>query len=159
LGFKKVRGFFNQSVRDNGGVNYLDASRRHLGQLIYNRVFYPPPISAERENISIAFSAALGSSLLACTNNMTSFDSIPRNEIVRVQSDDAKRIYEVFRERLALRSEQPQHFPQDASIHAWFDDNVLEVFEYRVRTGLFIKMTDGEVEAASRKLPPPIPKP
>jgi hypothetical protein len=160
LGFKSVKkGFLNPLIRDNGGANYLDASRRHFGQLIYNRAFYPQPISAEREIITIAFTAVVDRVVLACTNNRSPLDSLPGSEVLRVQSDAVVRIYQAFTEHLARRAEPPQHFPDDASLHSWFDDNAVEVFEYRVRTGLFIKMTDEEVAAARRKFPPPLPKP
>jgi len=157
LGFKKVKESLSPLIRDSGGVNYIEASRRHFAQLLYNRTF-ATAISAERERITIAFTAVFGGVTFTCTNNRSPFDTVPRHQVVRVQSEDATYIYKLFTEHLSRRGEQPQHFPDDASLRSWFDANALEVFEYRVRTGLFIKMTEGEVAAARRKLPPPLPK-
>lgn len=156
VGLKKAKEFFNPLIRDHGGINYLDPSRSYLGQLIYNRVSAPRSILGERENLSIAFTAAFGTQSLSYTNNKSPFDSLPQHEVVRVQSNDVRRIYQAFTEHLARRSELPQHFEDDASLRAWFDTNQIEVFEFRVRKGLFVKMTDAEVEAARRKLPPRI---
>jgi hypothetical protein len=157
VGFKRVKEFLNPLIRDHGGINYLDADRRHFGQLLYNRAYAPAPISAERENVNIAFTTSFGPQSFSCTNNKTPFDAVPRNEVVRVQSNDVQTIYLAFTQHLARRSETPQQFADNATLRAWFDENQIEVFEYRVRTGLFVKMTDAEVAAARRKLPPPLP--
>ena len=153
IGFKKAKEFLNPLIRDHGGINYLDATRRYFGQLLYNKAYAPAPIPTEKETISIAFTAAFGPHSLSCTNNKTPFDSMPQNEVVRVQSNDVRTIYQTFTEHLARRSEAPQRFAHEASLRAWFDANQVAVFEYRVGTGLFVKMTDAEVEAARRKLP------
>jgi hypothetical protein len=159
LGYKKVKDFLNPLIRDNGGINYLDGSRRYFAQLIYNKVFAPAPISAEREHIMIAFTAVFGGQLFSCTNNNSPFEAMPQHEVVRVKSDEVRIISRTFTERLASRAETPQQFADEASLRAWFDANQIAVFEYRVRTGLFVKMTDAEVEAARRKLPLRLPKP
>ena len=52
MGLKKVKDFLNPVIRDNGGINYLDASRRYFAQLAYNRAYLATPIPTERENIS-----------------------------------------------------------------------------------------------------------
>lgn len=148
LGFKRVKDVMNPLIRDIGGVNYIDASRRHFGQLVYSRVFMPAPIRAERERITIAFTAVFGQTVFSCVNKKSPFDSAPGIEVLRVQSDDAKGIYQAFVEHLARRNEQSRHFPDESSLQSWFDANATEVFEYRVRTGLFIRMTDAEVAAA-----------
>jgi hypothetical protein len=60
VGCKKVKEFLNPLIRDHGGINYLDATRRHFGQLLYNRAYAPAPISTERESTSIAYTVAFG---------------------------------------------------------------------------------------------------
>ena len=157
LGLKKNRKSLNPVLRDNGGVNYLDKSRLHFGQLIYAKAYAAAPINAERESITFAFTAVFQCQNLSYTNSKGLFEVVPRYEVVRVPSGDVHSIYSKFKEHLARLAEPPRHFPDDDSLRSWFDANQREVFEHRVRTGLFIKMTDAEVEAARRKLPPPLP--
>ena len=159
LGLKKTRRSLNPVIRDNGSVNYLDQSRCHYGQIIYARAYTSAPINAERENISISFTAVFQEQCLNYTNSKGLFDVVPGYEVVRIPSGDVSVIYNAFKGHLARTAESPRHFPNDDSLRLWFDSNQIKVFEYRVRTGLFIKMTDEEVAAARRKFPPPLPKP
>jgi hypothetical protein len=159
LGLKKVKDFLDPVIRDNGGINYLHTSRAYFAQLVYNRAYVSAPIPTERERISIAFTAVFKQQVISYTNSRNPFDSIPRYETVRLPSKDVPSLYRRFTEHLKRRAETPDHFPDDDSVRRWFDSSQLEVFEHRVRIGLFIKMTDAEVEAARRKLPPPLPNP
>jgi hypothetical protein len=158
LGFKKLKRILNPLHRDNGGINYLDATRSHFGQLIYNRTHVPAPVEADKEQVTIAFAAVFQQGTLSYTNDKSPFDPLPQHEIVRHPSDDVGSLYHEFLERLKRRPEAPRRFPDVDSLRRWFDSNQLEVFEDRVQRGLFIKMSDAEVEVARRKLPPPLPE-
>jgi len=158
LGFKKLKRVLNPNHRDDGGINYLDNTRCHFGQLIYNRSHVPPPVSTEREQVVIAFTAVFERGTLSFTNNTkTPLGSVPHHDVVRILSCDEAVIYQRFVEHLKCYNEQPRCFPNLQSLQNWFDANATEVFEYRVRRGLFIRMSDDEVAAARRKLPPPLP--
>jgi hypothetical protein len=155
---KKLRKILNPMHRDNGGINYLDSSRTHFAQLMYNKVRAPAPINNDRERITIAFTAVFETGTLSYTNNKSPFDGTPEREIVRVASDDVASMCRNFQAHVARRGEVPRSFPDDDSLRQWFDSNQLRFFEDQVRRGVFVRMTDAEVEAARRKLPPPLPK-
>jgi hypothetical protein len=158
LGFKKIRRIINPNYRDTGGINFLGESRCHYGQLIYNKVHAPPPIDQDRESVVIAFTAVFEHELLSCGNNTkTPYDSLPHHKVVRIASNDVASIYQHFVALLKQRAEQPRRFPDLPSLQSWFDSNALEIFEDRVRRGLYIRMSDDEVAIARRKLPPPLP--
>lgn len=157
LGFKKVRGILNPVILDNGGINYLDATGSHFGQLIYHRVYLGGPNRAAREQVTIAFTAVFEDCVLSYTNNRKTFDALPRQKVVRCRSEDAPGIHQAFRENLARQPEIPRRFPDEDSLRHWFDSNQMETLEHRMRKGLYVRMTEAEVEAARRKLPPPLP--
>jgi hypothetical protein len=157
LGFKKLKRVLNPNHRDDGGINYLDKTRCHFGQLIYNRSHVPPPVSTEREQLVIAFTAVFERGTLSFTNNTkTPLGSVPHHDVVRTPSGDGADIYPRFIKHLTHYNELPRCFPDLQSLQSWFDANATDVFEYRVRRGLFIRMSDDEVAAALRKLPPPL---
>jgi hypothetical protein len=66
-------------------------------------------------------------------------------------------MYERFKKHLAKCSETPRRFPDDDSLHQWFDSKQLQFFEDQVRRGALIRMPDNEAEVARRKLPPALP--
>jgi hypothetical protein len=158
IGFKKNKGSLSPHLCDTGGINYLDNGRHHYAQLFYVRVFNPGRATAETEELTIAFTCSFQHTELIYANKQGLFDSLPRQEIIRLPGMGVSTIYGKLKEDLARRNETPRLFPDDDSLTQWFDSNQRELFEYRVRTGLFVKMTDGEVEAARRKLPPPLPE-
>ena len=159
MGFKKLKGILNPLHRDDGGINFLDSSRHHFGQLIYNKSHVPSPVNTDREKVVIAFSAIFEKDTVSYTNNTkTPFDSVPNHNVTRVQLNDAAQIYQQFVNHLGRRGEQPRHFPDQQSLQSWFDSNALEVFNHRVRKGLFVRMTDAEVAIARKKIPPPVPR-
>ncbi len=159
VGLKKLRRLLNPHHLDNGGINYIDASRRYFGQLIYNKTHVPLPINADREQVTIAFTAVFQHRTLSYTNAKFGFDSPSLHEIVRRPSSDVASLHQAFIERLAQCSQPPRHFPDLPSFQVWFDSNAREMFESRVRRGLFIRMSDDEVEIARRILPPPLQNP
>ena len=159
VGFKKLNRILNPLHRDDGGINFLDASRRHYGQLIYNRSHVPPPVNAVRERVVIAFTAVFKDEIFSYANNSnTPFDAVPRQKVVRISSNDAAQIYQRFVDDLKRRNEEPLHFSDLESLRNWFDSNAIEVFNHRVRKRLFIRMSDKEVAIARQKLPPPVAK-
>src|SRR5258708_1959302 len=97
LGFKKVKRVLNPNHRDAGGINFLDSSRCHFGQLIYNRSHVPPPVSKDRERVVFAFTAVFCEATLSYSNNAkTPFDSVPGHEVLRIPSSDVAGIYQRF---------------------------------------------------------------
>jgi hypothetical protein len=153
VGFKKLTRILNPFHRDNGGINYLDPSRRCFGQIIYNRSGAQSSEQTEREHIVVAFTGCFKSGCLSFTNDKISpFDSPPGHEVVRRPSDGVAALYSKFLEEVARRTEEPGHFPDDKSLHKWFNLNQLEVFNHRVRSGLFIKMSESEIDDALRRI-------
>ena len=151
-GFKKVKRTLVANVRDNGGINYLDGNRCQYGQLIYNRVSAPSK-KAEVENVIIAFTAIVQNEVVSCTNNLNKIgDELPNHTVIRMESDDVAFIHQQFIEQLRRRVSQPRCFSDLPALQAWFDANQLEMFEDKVRRGIWVRMNDHEVAAARRKL-------
>jgi hypothetical protein len=150
-GFKKLTRVLNPNARDMGGINYLDGSRCHFGQIIYNRSQVPSQPS-EKETVVIAFTAVFPSEVFSCTNHVDFLEPVPNTTVIRLKSDDAGYIHEQFITLLKQRTDTPRHFPDQPSIQAWFDSNMLTIFEYRVRRGAWVRMSDYEVEKARLQL-------
>ena len=151
-GFKKLKRILSAVHRDNGGINYLDGSRCQFGQLIYNRSFIRSQ-QAEREHVIIAFTAVFQNEILSCTNRTTpSDDVLPNHKVVRVESDDVVFLHEKFVELLGQRADHPRHFDDLQALQNWFDAHKIEIFEDKVRRGLWVRMSDYEVEKARREL-------
>ena len=152
-GFKKIKLVLNPNARDGGGINYLDSTRRHFGQLIYNKIFIPSQ-RAERVGVVVAFTAVFESEVFSCTNNPTpTFNHIPTQKVIRMKSSDLRAIYRTFVDELNKRTEQPRCFNDSRSLQAWFDSNALQIFEDNVRRRIWVRMSDYEVAVARRDLP------
>jgi hypothetical protein len=152
-GFKKLKLVLNPNSRDGGGINYLDTTCRHFGQLIYNKTFIPSQ-ATERIGVVVAFTAVFEDEVLSCTNNPSpTFNQIPTNKVVRMKSNDVEAIYRAFVDELKKRAQQPRRFDDLNSLKAWFDSNAVEVFEDNVRRGIWVRMSDYEVAVAKRNLP------
>ena len=149
-GFKKNTRVLNPNARDSGGINFLDGSRRHFGQIIYNRS-YVPALRSEKETIVIAFTAVFPNEVFSCTNHVDFLEPVPNSNVIRLKSDDAGQIHEQFANHLKQRTDSPRHFPDLSSLQAWFDSNMATIFEYRVRRGLWVRMSDFEVEKFRRR--------
>jgi len=159
LCFKRLKGVLNPSHRDDGGINFLDSSRCHFGQLIYSKSHVRAPVNVDREQVVISFTAVFEKSAFSYSSYVKNpFDSPPNHKVVKIKSSDPQHIYQCFVNDLKRRSEQPRHFPDLESLQHWFDANTLETFNYRVRKGLFVRMTDAEVALARRNIPPPVPR-
>jgi hypothetical protein len=150
-GFKKLKRVLNPNARDMGGINYLDGSRCHFGQLIYNRA-YMPSLQSEKENVVISFTAVFSNEVFSCTNHVDFLEPGPNQNVIRLKSDDIGYIHEQFIQNLKQRADSPRHFPDLPSIQTWSDANALATFEFRVRRGAWVRMSDYEVEKARRKL-------
>ncbi len=150
LGYKKLKRVLNPNARDMGGINYLDASRCHFGQLIYSRA-YMPSLQSEKENVVISFSAVFPNEVFSCTNHVEFLEPVPNQNVVRPKSNDVGYIHEQFIQNLRQHVDPPRHFPDVLSVQAWFDANAFNVFEYRVRRGTWVRMSDYEVEKARCK--------
>jgi hypothetical protein len=152
-GFKKLKLVLNPNSRDRGGINYLDATRRHFGQLIYSKTFIPAR-SAELVNVVIAFTAVFANEVVSCTNNPNpTLNHIPAHKVMRMKSNDIAAIYRAFVDELEKRPEQPRSFNDLGSLRAWFDENAVEMFEDNVRRGIWVRMSDYEVARAKGDLP------
>jgi hypothetical protein len=150
-GFKKNNRILNPNARDSGGINYLADSRRHFGQIIYNRS-YLPSLESEKETLVIAFTAVFPNEVFSCINHVDFLEPIPNHNVIRLKSDDAGYIHEQFMNHLKQRTDSPRHFPDLASLQAWFDSNMVAIFEYRVRRGAWVRMSDFETQKAQSKL-------
>ncbi len=158
VGFKKLKRILNPNHRDDGGINLLDRSRCHFGQLIYNKSHAPPPIDRDREQVIVAFTAVFEEGTLSYTNNAkTAFDPVSHHAVVRIASHDVGHIYRRFVDAVQGHKEPPVGFANRQALCDWFDSNAMEVFGFRVRRRLFVRMSDQEVAAARRRMPPPLP--
>jgi hypothetical protein len=151
-GFKKLKRVLSAVHRDDGGINYLDASRCQYGQLIYNRSFLRKQ-QAEKEHVIVAFTAVFQNDILSCTNRTTPTDDVlPNHKVVRIETDDVLLLQQKFVEELRQRGDRPRRFDDLPALQAWFDANKAEIFEGKVRRGLWVRMSDYEVEKFRRKL-------
>jgi hypothetical protein len=150
-GFKRLKGILNPNHRDDGGINYLDGSRRHFGQLIYNRSFFPPQ-QAEREHVIIALTAVFDSETVNCTNRMPpSEDALPNHKVIRIESNDVEFLYRNFVEQLRQRTGQPRRFDDLSALQQWFDSYQIAKFEDAVRRGHWVRMSEYEAEKARKE--------
>lgn len=158
VGFKKLRKILYLAQRDHGGINFIDKSHCHFGQILYVRIYARPPIDSYRESVVVAFTARWEKSTLSYTNEAhTGFDSVPEHEVVRVASDDVAYIYKRFVDALGKRKELPIPIASNQELYDWFDSMATVAFNHRVRRGLYVRMSDQEVDAALEKIPPPLP--
>lgn len=151
-GFKKLKRVLSTIHRDDGGINYLDASRRQFGQSIYNRSFLRKQ-QAEKEHVIVSFTAVFQNEILSCTNRTTpSDDVLPNHNVLRIETDDVVLLHQKFVEELRQRGDQPRRFDDLPALQAWFNANKIEIFEDKVRRGLLVRMSDFEVEKFRSKL-------
>lgn len=157
INFKKFRRNLNPSVLESGGVNYLDASRSQYAQLLYNRIHLPEPINRDRITVSVSFTAVYPQQVITHTNNRNPFGILPGHKIVRHGQPNVRAIHSAFLNNLARMAGTPRRFEEVTALREWFDASQIEMHEDRVRRGIFVRMSDGEVEEAKRRLPPPLP--
>src|SRR5262245_47355209 len=94
FGYSKIVRHLNPNYRDNGGISYLDRTRSHFGRLLYTRVYTPPPIDRDREDIVLVFSVVFENENWTSTNNSTFFDPPVGERVFRVFKADPRLIYE-----------------------------------------------------------------
>ena len=155
-GFSKITRHLNPNYRDNGGITYLDQSRCHFGLLLYIKVHVPPPINTDREQITVAFTVVFEQGSSSYTNNKNAFDPLSHQRVVRLSSADPTPMYQRLLQDVSRRANPPRPFPDLESVRSWFDEQQMEAFQERTRRGLFLRMSDEEIEVARRKLPPPL---
>ena len=101
----------------------------------------------------IAFTAVFDSEILSCTNRIVpSEDSLPNHKVLRIESNDVDLLYKNFLEELKQRAGQPRRFDDQSALQKWFDANQIEIFDDKVRRGLWIRMSDYEVGKFRRNL-------
>lgn len=150
-------------IRDTGVINYIHANRFHLGSIRYSRTRVSAPIEKEREEIVFNFSMAYPDGVMSCNNfkgkrNRLSLDALEDNEVIRIIADSPEMVYARFLEQAKRRTGSPLVFPDIPSLQRWVDERQIKRFEDRVRRGVYVRMTDAEVNEARRKLsPPPLP--
>jgi hypothetical protein len=161
---KKSDKISDPSIRDSGGIFFLDSTQCYFGQVLYVRTFAGSQ-RGETNSIRISFSAAFKHGNLTCTNQSPTFDSANTGKVIRINSYDVPVIYNRFREELQRCSETPRSFPDLDSLRQWSDALKLKAFEDRVRRGLFVRMTEPEAAAAWAERqrypagpPPPLPR-
>jgi hypothetical protein len=137
---------------DDGAITYLHSGHSYVGTLVFGRLQVPPPLNQIRETITVGFTTAFEAGSLSFTNSKDRFDALPGRQDVLVQSGDPAFIYERFASRLSSHPQTPRVFANCDAVRRWLDDCRLESFEARVARGLFVRMTDEEVEQTRRKM-------
>jgi len=155
-GFCIIKQRLDPTNRGSGRISYLDRTRSHVGLLAYANVSSRAPGVLNVETVVTAFTAVFPSGPLSCTNNKNAFDPPPGHRVIRIATGSVEAIYDRFLKEVHAFGKPPLNFPDQRSFEQWYDANQLAVFEDRVRRGLFIRMTDAEVEQARRKFPPPL---
>lgn len=159
-GFSRLKDEFNlnQLKLDNGKVIYIHRNKTHLALVLYQKNRVPGPVYKEKEVIVAAFTAAYPAGSLSCSNARGGFEPSPDEKVVRIRTDDVSALYNIFLDAVKRRSEQPLTFSTPEQMQQLFDERLIMRFENRLKRGLFVKMTDGEIEQAKKKIPPPLPK-
>lgn len=100
----------------------------------------------------MGFTAAFEKSSVSFTNSKDRFDPLPGRQAVLVQNSDPATIYERFVSHLRGQPQTPRAFAGCEPVRQWLDECRLESFGARVARGLYVRMTDEEVEQARRKM-------
>jgi len=150
--YSRVGRNLNPMYLDNGAITYLHSGQSHVGTLVYGRLQVPAPLKQVRETVVAGFTAAFEKGSVSFTNSKNRFDPLPGREAVLVQSADPAAIYERFVAYLRSQPQTPRVFGGCEPVRQWLDDCRLESFEARVARGLYVRMTNDEVEQARRKM-------
>jgi hypothetical protein len=159
-GFSMLKNEFNLNrlVLDNGKITYIHKNNTHIALIVYHKTRIPEPVNKDKEETVVAFTTAFPIGSLSCSNARGGFEPNPDEKVVRIHTDDVVALYETFLNALKRKSEQPLAFSTPRQMQQLFDERVIKRFENRVKRGLFVKMTDLEIEQARRRMPPPLPK-
>lgn len=159
-GFSKFKPTLNltPNVLETGRISYLHKNNSYIGIILYRRSHVPGPVYKTRDMIIIAFTAVYKDQSLSVTNNKLVFEPDADQKVIRILKDDASLLYDEFLKAVQREQEQPVVFSDHDQMRQWFDSRQIKSFETRVKRGLFIKMTDLEIEQARRRVPPPLPK-
>lgn len=147
--YSKLRRNLNPAYVDEGAVSYLHSNHCHLGTVVFARLQVASRI---RERVVIGFAAAFEAGSVTFTNSKGHFDALPGRQTMLVQSGDPAFIYERFASHLSKHGQPPRVFANCDAVRQWLDQRRLESFEARVARGLYVRMTDEEVEQARRKI-------
>ena len=146
----------NPLILDNSGINYLHVNRQYFGGILYIKSHVPEPVNRDEERVVFYFTAAHESGSLGCTNQAPSFRPLANNEVIRIATDSPEALYTRFLQLVERRNRKLRSFDDLNALRDWFDDDQIKSFESRVERGLFVRMTDAEVEEKRRMLPPPL---
>jgi hypothetical protein len=148
----KLRRNLNPMYLGDGAITYLHSGQSHVGTLVYGRIQAPAPLNQVRETVVVGFTAALEGGSVSFTNSKDHFDPLPGRQAVLVGSADPAPIYDQFVSHLRSRAQMPRVFAGCAPVRQWLDECRLESFEARVARGLYVRMSDDEVEEARRNM-------
>jgi len=159
-GFSKIKAALkmNPVVLDEGKISYLHKNNSYVGMVLYSKSRLGGSAYRTLDRTIIVFTAVFKDRSLSVTNNKLGFDHDSNQKVIRIYRDDASFLYDEFLRALKRESEQPIVFFNQEQMRQWFDSRQIQWFEMRVERGLYVKMTDGEIEQARRKIPPPLPK-
>jgi hypothetical protein len=150
--FSTLRRNLNPMYLDDGSVTYLHANHSHIGTVVYGRLLRPALLKQVREVVVVGITAVFERQSITFTNSKDHLDPLPGRKAVLVQTADPAVMYEKFACFLASQSEQPRVFAGVEGMRQWLDERRLESFEARVGRGLYVRMTDQEVQQARQKM-------
>jgi hypothetical protein len=146
--YTRLKRNLNPMYLDEGGITYLHSDRLFVCTLVYGRIQGPPPLNQVREVVVVGFSAAFRNGSVSFTNSKDRFDTLPGRQTVLVASADPEAVYKQFVSHLMEQPEPPRVFDDCAAVRDWLDACRTEAFEARVARGLFVRMSDAEVQQA-----------
>jgi hypothetical protein len=150
--YSKLKRNLNPMYLDDGAVTYLRSGQAHVGTLVFGRLQVPSPVNPVRETTVVGFTVAFETGSLSFINSKKRFDALPSHEVVQVQSSDPALIHSRFGSHLARQARTPRIFANRDEVRRWLDECRLESFEAHVARGLYVRMTDEEVERARQKM-------
>jgi hypothetical protein len=157
LGFSPC--FYSRLVRnldpmylDQGSITYLHSGRFHLGTLVYARLQLRAPVNQVREVVVTGITAAFRRGCVSFTNSKARFDPLPGRIAVFVKSGDPAAIYQRFLSHLSRQSQTPRLFSGCDAVREWLDECRLDSFKAGVERGLYLRLTEDEVEQARSKM-------
>lgn len=151
--YAKLRRNINARMLETGSVTYLHSGGSYMGIIISGTVQTPPPVNRIKEYVHVVFTAVIDDKVESFSNATQRFDLSVEGRSTFVNSNDVGVIYQRFVHCIASRRPATRVFTGCEDLREWLDEMRLKGFEAKVKRGLFVRMTDAEVEQARLRMP------
>ncbi len=148
----KLTHHLSPMFRDSGAILAVHANRAYVATSIYTKHYHTRPVVHEKEWILLTLSAVYPNGSFTVYNNKSYFNP-PSGSIARyILTEDFDVIYPFFLRLVQQQKETPLTFSDNDALLQRVDARHMRQFERHVARGLYVRMTDEEVEQARAKL-------